>query len=842
MFGLDNFSIDRLSFWMGFIAGGLFWLLISRLRKGWSPVQEFINNFVQQSREKRLSGVDTALRQEVLKIAQRNHLASELFSLEEILIQPYLLAPPPIIDPEDPPQVDYFSPLVITYLPECPEFSAHFAPVKLTLPQALQDNAKIAIVGRAGSGKSTALAYLASAIARKDENIGILTKCFPIYIHILDIQLDSVLERDPADILSKAVSRQAPVSALPQLSTFLNLTFHNGNPILLLDGLDELSPHQLDTATQWLKRISIQIPTLRIMITASIDYINGLSSIGYEPLAVSGWTTDQVQEFVHRWGQLWNNLVAVNVSQQTSLEILDEMLVTGWIGQDPQFMTPLEWTCKIWGAYAGDLQGPNPIDAIHSFITRSTDNEIPETALAFLAQDLIREKIAAMDYSKAEKLLSNFKISSLFLDSETASESENESIDPDARQVSQTGKTITSGSRILDILINAGIMIEHNNNLVAFSNPVWAGYFAALQPYDVDDPLPPNRLWTYEAEHYHYDLAFRKTSWLDTFLLRDGPPLYHNHIKLAIWMRDTSPNHPNRTRIMRQVVQLLQNESVPYGVRLRLLASCSTSNDPALLVLFRQFLATPSPVLRSLAALGLGINQDTRSIKDLGQLLNDENHTVRYAACLALSAIDSPEAKSLVTSTLFYGDETIRLVAAEMLAAKPKTGHPQLLELIESEDLLVRRSAVYGISKINAPWVVSLLEKIAVEDGQWVVRNTAGQALENLQRPNPHVPNLLPPPYDTPWLIAFAARQGLGISKEDTAVPILIQVLNSGTHDEKLAALHLLQRYHDQSVIDPLSKLILTNQPEIRNAAFYTLWHIMISDGLVTEPEQFVYS
>jgi len=842
MFGFENIAIDRLSFWLGFIAGGLFFILVSRFIKAWPLAQNFINHHLTKTREQRLSGIDLALRKEVLQLAQRNHIAADLFSLNEILIQPFLLAPPPLIDPEDPPQFDHLSSLVITYLPECPEFAARFAPIRLTLPQALQGNAKIVVIGRSGCGKSTALAALASSIARMDVDLGVLSNSFPVYLHILDIQFDFSSGRNPMDALVTAISRQAPVTVKPQLSNFLNHAFQDGNPILLLDGVDELPPQQLVAATQWLKMITNEIPSLRVITTGSPDYIDGLTSIGFEPLAIAGWTTTQIREFVERWGKLWNSHLAPNINQQISVGVLDDLLVTNWICQDVQFLTPLEWTLKVWASYAGDLPGSASLDLLRSYWYRSAENLIPEAALASLAQEMIRQKIAVMDYSKAGTLLSSFTLPPEDQRVESKAGLESNIPNSDKPQGLFRRKTNTSGNPALDQLIKTRMVTEHTHSMVAFSNPAWTGFFAALQPFEAKDSGPPPRLWAPQAEYYRFDLTHPTTEWLDAYLFTDTPPIYRNLQNTAIWMRDTPSNHPNRTRIMRQVVQHLQNEAVPYEVRMRLLAACSTSNDPALLLLFRQLIASSSYTVRSLAALGLGINQDIRSIKEIGQLFSDENQPVRHSACLALSAIESTEARSVITDALLYGDETLRLLAAEVLAAQPGPGHQQLIELVKSEDLLIRRSAVYGISKISEPWVISILEKIAVEESQWVVRNTVGQALENLQRPNPYIPRPLPAPADTPWLIGFAARLGLGVSKTDSPIPILLQVIKAGSHDEQLAAITLLRYYNDDHVISELYNLLQTNRTEIRAAILYTLWHMGISGRLITEQRDFVFT
>jgi len=177
---------------------------------------------------------------------------------------------------------------------------------------------------------------------------------------------------------------------------------------------------------------------------------------------------------------------------------------------------------------------------------------------------------------------------------------------------------------------------------------------------------------------------------------------------------------------------------------------------------------------------------------------------------------------------IHFAEESLRLAAAETLAMDTRKGHARLKELIESEDLLVRRSAVFGLSMIHEEWVVDLLEKIAVEDGQWVVRNAAGQALENRQKANPYLPQHQKEPSETSWLIAFAAKRGLGISKGDPAIPLLLEAVANGNEDEKIAALWFLRHHRQDTVISQVFPLLFSNQIELRDTADYALWFMSI--------------
>ncbi|MEW6651296.1 MAG: hypothetical protein AB1453_14060, partial [Chloroflexota bacterium] len=212
MFGLENLALDRFSFWLGFLGGTLFWLLMNRLWKSIPIIKQTLRQIAENNRRQRMSGVESALRQDVLRRAQRNHIGAALFSLDEILVKPELLAPPARIDPASPLNLERYSSVILPCQPDFPEFASRYGSIRLGMHQSLQGGCNIALIGCAGSGKSTALAHLASQIARQDETVGSLSKLFPIYLHILDIDFEPVERKDTLDPLIKAISQSAPVT------------------------------------------------------------------------------------------------------------------------------------------------------------------------------------------------------------------------------------------------------------------------------------------------------------------------------------------------------------------------------------------------------------------------------------------------------------------------------------------------------------------------------------------------------------------------------------------------------------------------------------------------------
>ncbi|HLF72993.1 MAG TPA: hypothetical protein VI524_01495, partial [Anaerolineales bacterium] len=154
-----------LSFLAGFVVGVLSVWLFSRAR----PLLRQLRENRQQQREvmrnRRTSGLEDNLRRITLRRAQGMHLASSLFSLDEILQEPLLMAPPARVEPGVISIQDDVISQTLPYMPAWPEVAAIYRAPTLSLPEAVAGGANIVITGVAGAGKTVALAHLASLAA-----------------------------------------------------------------------------------------------------------------------------------------------------------------------------------------------------------------------------------------------------------------------------------------------------------------------------------------------------------------------------------------------------------------------------------------------------------------------------------------------------------------------------------------------------------------------------------------------------------------------------------------------------------------------------------------------------
>jgi HEAT repeat protein len=194
---------------------------------------------------------------------------------------------------------------------------------------------------------------------------------------------------------------------------------------------------------------------------------------------------------------------------------------------------------------------------------------------------------------------------------------------------------------------------------------------------------------------------------------------------------------------------------------------------------------------------------------------------------------------SAVADVLLNGDERLRQAAAESLVYLPKQGPDIIREAAQVNDLLTRRAAVFGLLQIREPWSKQMLEKIAVEDGQWVVRNAAAQALDVLQERDPRIPRPLLLPHETPWLVSFAGKRNIGLSEYQTATNVLLMALKSGTFEDQMAALRYLKDMPEENVISAVYSIYYGDQPELKDAALLLIWQWTLAGVKLPSPSLF---
>lgn len=859
------FSGSAFSFILGFVTASIFWWLVARARPLWGEVRENWAVRREEAKARRSSGVEENYRRNTLRRAQGMHLAASLFALDEIIEVPRLLAPLHRVEPGAPPVTEDIVARTLPYMPSWPELAAVYHAPTLSLPQALSGSVNLVITGQPGAGKTIALAYLASLAANRNPELGNLSEAVPFFYHVADLRLPEGETKDILNPILDAVSLTAPVLDLARLPNFVENTFINGQALLLLDGFDELSPDEQTKVSSYLKVLLKFYPKTRIVTCGCPEQLDGLIGLGFEPVALMPWNRKQRVEFIERWGERWAQTVAMESWSQeaaTLYQEVDPLLIKTWLSIDNHTLTPLELTLKVWAGYAGDSLGPGILDAIATHIRRLAPQSTPVAALETLGMQVALSARALFDSRSAREWVKNFELPDEEVKTEAGEGNELPGEEPSSMSPTPTGKTgplgktgpfdktgplgkpaaVPASSRLLGKMIDSGLLVACPDNRMRFLHPVFGGYLAGrgLAVVNADNALLQQPDWAGKRLAMRYVAACGDATGLANAMLKQAQmPLQQSLFSAARWLRDAPREAPWRGKIFSQLISLLQTEGLPLALRAQSVAAFYWSGDPGAAPLFRQLFKTRSFELLQLAALGSGAVCDHKAVELLSSLLMAPSLSAQQAACLALVAIGTQPAIETVARALLHGEEDLRRAAAEALANDPREGYGMLKEGMALEDILLRRAVVYGLARIEDEWATEALQHIRMEDEQWVVRNSAGEVLDSRDEQDPRVPRPLTIPSETPWLIEFAGKQGVGISPGSPATEILIAALKSESEEERLAALPYLKRTPSEGVITSLYHAMYRDDPEMREAVFLVLCQLAAGGIKLPAPEQF---
>jgi HEAT repeat protein len=846
-----RFLLDPLSFAIGFIVGILFaWLLI-RIQPLWQQWRESAREQHQTTQMKRMSGLEDNHRRLTLRRAQGMHLASSLFSLDDILQEPRLIAPPARVEPGVTGIPEDIISQTLPYMPAWPELAAIYRAPTLSLTEAVEGGANLVIVGGAGSGKTVALAHLASQAANLRVRLNTTTEveAVPYLYHVADLQLPFDPSRDPINVIVNLASEHAPMFDLRRLPGFIQQTFRNGQALVLIDGFDELDPQSQRDVVDWFKALTAAYPNVRIVTTGCADQLNGLISIGFNPLALIGWDSQTNTRFIQQWGESWSRTLTMETKSQTGNNQVDPLLLNSWLLSDNQGLTPFELTLKVWGAYAGDSLGPRVLDAIATHVRRLAPSGTPVAALELLAMQVVLTSQPIFDPRKARAWVKQYDIvEDRPIDS---AETVTQTVDGAPVPLTESQKIRIKKSKaseavptygLLSKMVDSGLLVLHPNNRMRFMHPVLNGYLSgqAIGDNEAGTSLLSQPDWDGRNLSLRYLAARGDASTVAEVLLKQSDlPLHSQAFAVARWLRDAPREASWRAKVFAALLTILQAEGQPAALRGQAMAAFVASRDPGAATLFRQLLGSRSFDLLPLAALGSGAMRDAKAVDALEEIMQAPAGSVRRATCLALVAIGTEKSLEAVARALLQGDEELRRAAAEALANDPSEGHAMLKEGATLADIMLRRAVVHGLARIGQPWAVETLQHMQVEDDQWAVRNLANQYLEQMAHLDPRVPHRLKIPSESPWLIEFAGKQGMGIPRGGPATDVLLGAYRHGDTEERLAALPYLKRIADEGIIGALFNGMYGEDPEVREASFYALEEIAANGVKIPHPNQF---
>ncbi len=823
--------LDLISFIAGFLTATGLWFVVTRARPLIAELREIIKDQRALAQSRKTNTVEENHRRLTLRRAQGMHLAAQLFALDDILQEPAVLSPPAPVEPGIASRFEDVVTQTLPYLPAWPELAAIYQPHTLTLPQALAGGANLVIIGQPGMGKTVALAHLASLAANRNEKLGKRHEAIPFFFHVADLKLPV---RDPKNILDpiiEATAETAPVFDAGKIPSFVQNAFKSDKALLLVDGFDEITPDEQNLIADFFKVLLNEHPEIQIVTTGAPEYLDGLIALGFTPLSICAWNEKANKKFISQWGELWMHTVALEAWAQTGPGQVDPLLVNSWLGSVNENLSPLELTLKVWGAYAGDSLGPHVLEAIATHIRRIAPANTPVAALETLAMQVIVSADPVFDPRKAREWVRSFEVAEETPEGGAAQSPEGEAkeTNPDTKSRKKVEKVSTPTYGLLSKMNTSGLLVSYSNNRMRFVHPVFAGYLAghALTNYNTGEALINQPDWSGKFLAMRYIAAHGDASRLVQYMLGfSRRPMHRQMFEAARWLRDAPRNAPWRGKMFSMLAATLQTEGIPLGLRGQALAAFIYSNDPAAASLFRQLASSKSFELIHLAILGIGAMRDSKSLKLLEGALKAPSIHVKRAACMALAAIGNVQSMEIAADALLNGEEDVRRAAGEAVANDPIEGHAMLKDGIGINDILLRRAVVYGLGRVMEDWALDLLKKLQIEDDQWVVRNAATEVIDMRTKGEAYSPVKTKAPSDTPWLVEFAAKKGVGVSPGIPATDILLVALKDNDPETRLAALQLLKFTPHENVIKHLYEAMYTDDTELREYTFNILWEL----------------
>ncbi|HFC08607.1 MAG TPA: NACHT domain-containing protein [Chloroflexi bacterium] len=848
-FRLPDFS--PFWFWTGVLAGSLFWYALTRLHpllQGWQQRRAARRAERESARLERLASRWLRWLEQHL---QGQHLAASLFPLERILIPPKVIAPLPAYVPEGEYRPDDIAAVAVPYTPDFPELAALYRYPALPLEDALQGGAYLLLLGRYGTGKSTALAYLALLAARRDQRLGALQNAFPVLVHVADLPLPLPDDADPTEVLTEAASRGLPPKMDKGFRTQLNRALTRGMVLLLLDGADEMAPTRQPAVAAFLKRLLHAQKRIRVVAAASPEYDDGLQAVGLQPVTLAPWSAQEAAAFLKRWGEAWQALIAPQLEAAAPEDTPppdtpDPRLLNRWLLPFAPAYHPLELTLKAWAAYAGDALGASLGDAILAFLRRTLpEDERSLPALEALALQLTLSEGDSVPAKAAGKRTR--ALAELPEEPETA-EAEDEAEDEAAETVAAQApahRRKPKVRRLLPQLLESGVLVAYRGDRVGFLHPTLRGYLAgrALAAEGGAIHLLQSDWWEGRTDALGFLAATGGGSAVATGLLEKADVVTHAHALAAGRALAYGGTSAWRAEVLRYLAALLTDTSLALVLRARAVNALARSGEKGLGVLFRKLMGHHDLTVRWLGALGAGAVRDAKSVNALAGLLHDPSRAVQRAAALALVAVNTPEALETVAALLLDGDDTQRRIAAEALANHPEEGYPTLRDAAgHKDDLRLRRAAVYGLARVPEAWARETLEEMQVKDSQWVVRDTAAAVLEQAKAPSPFMPRPLRPLHEEPWLLAFAAERGMGVGPGQPALSLLHRVVEEGTPEQQEAALARVPYFPGEEWGREIYDILYDRPGPLRDAAFHAIWQLAIAGVQLPPPSQYGFS
>ena len=802
----QSWRLDVASALIGAVVALLLAGLLYRYRDSLRLAWEDLAALVARWRGRLQASTEDRYRDLVARWAQSVVVPPGAVSVDSVFVEPRLL--PPLPAPQSLPEVEL--------LPDSPR--------PLPLRQALGGHPRLVILGTPGAGRTALLACVARSCTHAvrgasdttgvEAALGPVRDRLPLYVPLPAMDWNATGSADGQAGGGTEMLLLAAVAAVGGgggMVRPLRQRLEAGQAVVLVDGWDELSPQPRQQAAAWLAGLVDAWPGNLWLVSAATRGYASLAEMGFVPVTLAAWDAAQVETFAQRW-------VETGTPGSEPDSAILRRLSTELGGAARSGVPPFELALRALVARAGGAAPAGRaalFDRALDVLLGQEEPWVSDACRAVLGQVALRLQQEGRATAGREEI--DRAIESVLPPPE----------ERPARAAARVSRALTGPAGWLRLV---------GTDRTVFAHPLWQAYLAARQlaatPADdlverLDDPCWAEVLRFYAGLG---DVGPLVASWC-----RRPADIFLTHLQtLSSWIAVAPGDAAWRDGAMAVLARAFLHPSLPGPVRQALADALAATGAPGLAYFFSQAIQHPDAGVRAAAVLGLARTGGESVVLMIEPALGDESVTVREAAVRGLAHASTDAATRQLARVLMEGDEMLGPVVAEALAQCGKEGVAFLREAVVSEDVIVRRAAVFGLAQIEAR---DLLERVAREDSQWIVRSAASAAMDELAEWET-ICGVAPPPKieGLPWLTSWAAARGSGVGVGEAARGVLRRAMSEGDAPVRLAAARVLAQVGRPDDVESLRIALNDADPAIGIAALDALAEIDRRYDLRIEP------
>ncbi|MBD2210679.1 HEAT repeat domain-containing protein [Nostoc linckia FACHB-104] len=644
----------------------------------------------------------------------------------------------------------------------------------------------VLLVGKPGSGKSTALARLLLEEAEKAKSLGD-SGCIPVLVELRQYTT-SVL-----DLIQNFLQRHGLYIDV-EIKTLLR----NRQFLLLVDGVNELPNEE---ARRELKTFRENHPKTPMIFTTRDLGVGGDLGID-QKLEMQPLTSEQMQQFIRAY---------LPETGEEMLQRLGERLRS--FGETPLLLWML---CELF-QQTSDI--PPNLGLVFRQFTQFYDSKIKDDvrvveqlrgwwkqsleALAFtmMQGETPTELRVIIDRLEAEEILAKFL-------------------------EGKVDYQPTRAKELLKDLLKHHLIQISSNETIEFRHQLIQEYYAAeclLQklPHISNEKLQRDYLnylkWT-EPLALMLALVEKEAQAVGVVKLA-------LEVDLKLGARLAGEVKPE---FQKKTVDLILGLEVSELLKIEFLGKARSGHGVTFL---NNGLKNQDSLVRRTAADALGEIKDSQAVAALIHALNHQDSDVRSSAAYALGEIKDSQAVAALIHALNHQDSDVRIIAAYTLGKiKDSQAVAVLIHALNDQYSGVRIIAARALGKIKDSQAVAALIH-ALNDQYSGVRRTAAEALGEI-KDSQAVAALIHALNDQDDDVRRTAAYALGEIKDSQAVAALIHALNDQYADVRSSAANALGEIKDSQAVAALIHALNHQYSDVRSSAAYALGEIKDSQAV----------